>query len=100
MVRDENLANAIAPASKDKSKIVDRSGKIDTIVGYTANSIISRDDNGHIVFSHAEEINPEDPNCYAKTVLLERKDGTYYQKFFIKIGVDGQIFNPWGMFFE
>lgn len=100
MVREENIVNAIAPASKDKSKIVDRSGRIDTTVGYTANSIITRDENGDIIFTHAEEIDPDDPNCYAKLVLLEKADGTYYKKYFVKVGVDGQIFNPWGMFSE
>ena len=86
--------------SQGQPEDTDCAGAVDTVLGYTANSVIPRDSRGHMVFSSPDQIDPGHDECYAKLVLIKRKEDDYYTKYFIKIGVDGQIFNPWGMFSE
>ena len=86
--------------NKNQPQDVDYAGVIDTVLGYTANSIIQRDSRGHLVFSSPDQIDPGHDECYAKLVLIKQTENDYHTKYFIKIGVDGRIFNPWGMFSE
>lgn len=79
---------------------VDQSGQIVKVIGYTANSVIPRDERGHLVFAGATEISVEDDNCFAKEMHLLRNDDSTYVKYFIKMGLDGRLFNPWGPFSE
>ena len=86
--------------SQSQPENIDYAGAVDTVLGYTANSVIPRDSRGHMVFSSPDQIDPGHDECYAKLVVIKRSEDNYYSKYFIKIGVDGQIFNPWGMFSE
>tara|TARA_R100000656_G_C3947095_1_gene127738 strand:+ start:926 stop:1366 length:441 start_codon:yes stop_codon:yes gene_type:complete len=86
--------------SQGQPEDTDCAGAVDTVLGYTANSVIPRDSRGHMVFSSPDQIDPGHDECYAKLVVIKRSEDNYYSKYFIKIGVDGQIFNPWGMFSE
>ncbi|SVE29703.1 uncharacterized protein METZ01_LOCUS482557, partial [marine metagenome] len=44
--------------NKNQPQDVDYAGVIDTVLGYTANSIIQRDSRGHLVFSSPDQIDP------------------------------------------
>jgi len=100
-----NLDGSMTTVTRQTSEGVDSSGAIDTIIGYTANSMIPRDVKGRLIFSGAEIIEADSDDCYAKQVLIKHernkgKDTNYQVNYFIKIGVNGQIFNPWGMYSE
>ena len=79
---------------------LDSSGVIKETIGYTVNETPSKNDRGHYVFDGAKEISPEDKLCYAKKTIIENPDGKTRNKYYVKVGVDGKIFNPWGMFSE
>ena len=95
----ENISITTA-IDKNQPENIDHAGVVDTVLGYTSNSIIPRDSRGHVVFSSPDQIDPGHNECYAKLVLIKRNEDDYYSKYFIKTGVDGQIFNPWGMYSE
>ena len=86
--------------NEEQVENINHAGVVDTVLGYTANSTIPRDSQRHIIFSGAKPIDSEHDECYAKLVLIKQSERDYYTKYFIKVGVDGRIFNPWGMFSE
>ena len=80
---------------------VDSSGEILSVTGYTYNRSIQKDGNGHYTLKgDAETIEPEDSNCFAKKVQIKRPDGKLSYRYYIKSGIDGSLFDPWGMFSE
>ena len=79
---------------------VDSAGKQEEETGYTASSSPTRDKAGHYTFTEPETIDVSDKKCYAKKKLIKKNDGSEKYKYYIKIGVDGFVFNPWGMFDE
>ena len=79
---------------------LDSSGKIKETIGYTVNENPSKNERGHYSFNGADEIDPENKFCYAKKTIIEDPDGKTRNKYYVKAGTDGKIFNPWGMFSE
>jgi hypothetical protein len=97
----ENWEKAITTAKKTKTDIgVDGTGSIDSVLGFTASVAIERDDNGDIIFDSPQEIDPSDKSCHAKIVLIKQDSDSYYTKRYVKMGLDGLLFNPWGMYSE
>ena len=79
---------------------VDSSGEIQEIIGYTNSTAPDKDDFGHYVFSELNTIDPEDKNCYAKKAVIAKQGGGNRFKHYVKFGIDGKMFDPWGMFSE
>ena len=86
--------------SDDSIESEDSSGTIEEIIGYTLKDTPSRDDRGHYIFSEPKKIDPENKNCYAKEILIKTSSGTIRNKYYVKVGLDGFIFDPWGVFSE
>ena len=79
----------------------DSSGAIKNTIGYTSTKSPLRDKSGHYFMNEAaEEIEPNDKKCYAKKIIIENTNGETRSKYYVKVGPDGYIFNPWGMFTE
>jgi hypothetical protein len=78
----------------------DSAGSMESTVGYTANESPDKDSSGHYVFSEPKQIEPGDEYCYAKKITIKNNNGSIRYKYFVKVGPDGRIFNPWGMFSE
>jgi len=47
-----------------------------------------------------KEIDTKSVDCYAKVVYIPIEDGGPLEKYFVKIGLSGFIFDPWGIFSE
>lgn len=77
-------------AIKGANEGVDSGGEIERVTGYTISD--SSDT--------TKEIDPSNKNCYAKKTILKTGDNKTRNKYFVKVGVDGYIFNPWGMYSE
>ena len=65
-------------------------------LGYTSSDKSSRDESGHYSFDSAKEIDVSSNKCYAKQYCFSNGQNKYYVKF----GPDGKMFNPWGMYSE
>jgi hypothetical protein len=85
---------------KKNKGVVDQSGQIVKVIGYTSSNEIPRDKRGHLVFPGAQKINVEDEYCYAKELHIQQENDEVYIKHFIKIGLNGRVFDPWGMYSE
>lgn len=94
--------NRVTTSIKGNSKTegVDSAGKLEEEVGYTSSSSPERDSAGHYIFDNPEIIDSSDKKCYAKKKLIKKNDGSENYKYYIKTGVEGFVFNPWGMFDE
>ena len=79
---------------------VDSSGEIVCVTGYTYTKNIKKDESGHYTLDGAETISPEHGNCFSKQVKIKRPDGKFSYRYYIKSGIDGSLFDPWGMFSE
>ena len=64
-------------------------------IGYTCLQSPEKDENGHYVYNGAKEIETSSEKCYAKTVYSNNRE-----RYFVKTGRDGKIFDPWGMYSE
>lgn len=64
-------------------------------IGYTYLESPEKDENGHYVYNGAKQIEPSSEKCYAKIVNSNDRE-----RYFVKTGRDGKIFNPWGMYSE
>ena len=97
MKKQEDFTTSV----KDGNQIgVDASGKVLEVVGYTYTKSPSKSKQGHYVLSGPSEINPEDANCFSKKEEILNANGSTRQRYFVKVGTDGSIFNPWGLFSE
>lgn len=72
---------------------VDSSGDIEKETGYTSGQDESVD------FDATKTINPESPECYAKRLTICGEGGTRY-KHYVKFGIRGFMYNPWGIYSE
>jgi len=68
----------------------DSSGEVETSVGYTE----GKDEEGKNI-----TIALDKKECYAKMVTIAGESGLRY-KYYVKFGVSGSMFNPWGLFSE
>tara|TARA_Y100001938_G_C8033960_1_gene402262 strand:+ start:686 stop:1117 length:432 start_codon:yes stop_codon:yes gene_type:complete len=86
----------------DKSTAgIDSSGEIVSITGYTYSRNMQKDSNGHYVISEPETIDPENKDCFSKKIDIKRPDTeTLTYRYYVKSGLDGSLFDPWGMFSE
>jgi len=48
----------------------------------------------------SKEIDPEDPKCYAKKVKYEKSDGGTNERYYVKYGDKGFMYDPWGLYTE
>ena len=85
----------------DSKEGVDSSGTVNATTGYTANENLPKDNLGHYVFDEPQEIDPLDNKCYAKKIAIKNpNENGFRYKHYIKVGPDGRLFNPWGMYSE
>tara|TARA_Y100000310_G_scaffold303187_1_gene341286 strand:- start:67 stop:489 length:423 start_codon:yes stop_codon:yes gene_type:complete len=68
-------------------------GDIEDVMGFT-NGV-----DGSVDFKATKTIDPESPHCYAKRVTISGEGGTRY-KLYVKFGLDGFMYNPWGLYSE
>jgi hypothetical protein len=74
----------IIKTSKEQNKIQDPAGDISKETGYT---------------SSMKEIDVNNKDCFCKKVELKTKESVEV-KHYIKQGLDGEFFDPWGLFSE
>lgn len=71
-------------------------------VGYTASKqrhSSDPDDPENVYNVEPPTVDPNSPECYAKKILIEGQKGERH-KYFVKIGVSGYMYNPWGLYSE
>jgi len=69
------------------------SGETEKIMGFTSGKDKSVD------FDASQTIDPDSPNCYAKRMTICGEGGTRYKNY-IKMGLHGYMYNPWGLYSE
>lgn len=79
---------------------VDSAGEIKDTIGYTSSKSPDKDELGHYVFRELNTIDVENKYCYAKKIIIKKENGGERYKYFVKFGIDGAMFDPWGMFSE
>jgi hypothetical protein len=79
---------------------VDSSGEAISVTGYTYTRNIKKDKNGHYSLSETEAIEPEHKDCFSKKIETQRPGGELAYRYYVKSGIDGSLFDPWGMFSE
>ena len=74
----------------------DSAGTITGVVGYTAGQ--SLQSGSHF----PNNIDPESNDCYAKRIEISTKglDSKDKSKYYIKFGISGLMYNPWGIYSE
>ena len=85
---------------KDGQEPLNTEGSTKEEIGYTTNKVISKDENGHYEFSEPEKIDVGSEYCFAKKVKINFSDKSAKEKYYLKVGIDGFIFNPFGLFSE
>ena len=73
-----------------KEGFTDSAGEIVTEIGYTD----GKSEEGENV-----KIPLDKQECYAKMMTISGKSGLRY-KHYVKVGISGNMFNPWGLFSE
>ena len=71
----------------------DSAGDIEKVMGYTNGSDNSVD------FDATRTIDHESSDCYAKRITITGEGGTRY-KYYVKFGINGFMYNPWGLYSE
>tara|TARA_A100000172_G_C3002995_1_gene96982 strand:+ start:130 stop:561 length:432 start_codon:yes stop_codon:yes gene_type:complete len=67
------------------------------VTGYTHSSSPVKDEDGNYDYKNPKTIDENSSDCFSKKVEYEY-EGQSKEKYYVKIGTDGFIFNPWGMF--
>ena len=70
-----------------------------SVTGYTYSEMQSKNEKGKYDFGSPETIDPDDSDCFSKKIEYSH-EGSSKTRYYVKVGTDGFIFNPWGMFSE
>jgi hypothetical protein len=98
----ENILAAMAPAKKSETQagqsqaVVNELNSTETIgFGIPANGEEYVAASLNILDKNQQTI--ANPLCYAKRITLTESDGTFIRdKFYVKVGLGGCVFDPWG----